>query len=98
MCCVRGGYRRSSGRLKRRSPGRLPEMARFTSRRFWRVFPWDVKAAPGTPFSPQYIPPLQGSGRFDLDGSPSVLYLAESEVHAIGEKLQRYRGQEITEA
>jgi hypothetical protein len=65
---------------------------------FWRTFPWDIDAVPGEPFSPEYIPPKQGSGRFDLGGVPSVLYLAESEVHAIGEKIQRYRGQRIADA
>lgn len=62
----------------------------------WRVFPWNIDAAKGDPFSPQFIPPGQGSGRFDLGGDLSVLYLAESPVHAIAEKIQRYRGQELT--
>ena len=61
----------------------------------WRIFPWDPSAAAGAQFSPQYVPPKQGSGRFDLAGRPPVLYLAESAAHAVGEKLQRYRGQEV---
>jgi hypothetical protein len=59
------------------------------------VFPWDRGAKPGDAYSPQFVPPRQGSGRFDLDGRPPVLYLAESAAHAIAEKLQRYRGQQI---
>lgn len=60
----------------------------------WRVFPWDPQAKPGEPFSPSYVYPNQGSGRFDLRDTP-VLYLAESAVHAVAEKLQRFRGQRI---
>lgn len=61
----------------------------------WRVFPWDPNAPPGAPFSPSYVPPAQGAGRFDVEASP-VVYLAESPEHAAGEKIQRFRGQEIT--
>lgn len=60
----------------------------------WRVFPWDQTAKPGEPFSPSYIHPNQGSGRFDLTGK-LVVYLAETAVHAVAEKLQRFRGQKI---
>lgn len=60
----------------------------------WRVFPWDPAAAPGEPFSPTFVPPAQGSGRFDLAAAP-VLYLAESPEHAVAEKVQRYRGREL---
>jgi hypothetical protein len=60
----------------------------------WRVFPWDPAAKPGEPFSPGYIHPRQGSGRFDIAGK-LVVYLAETAVHAIAEKLQRFRGQKI---
>ncbi|MFN2570096.1 MAG: RES family NAD+ phosphorylase [Gemmatimonadales bacterium] len=60
----------------------------------WRVFPWDPAAKPGEQFSPSYIHPHQGSGRFDVSGK-LVVYLAESAVHAVAEKLQRYRGQQI---
>lgn len=42
--------------------------------------------------------PRQVSGRFDLGGTPPVLYLGESAVHAIGEKIQRYRGQTLEAA
>lgn len=62
----------------------------------WRVFPWNIDAIAGDAFSPQLIPPGQGSGRFDLGGDLTVLYFAESPVHAIAEKIQRYRGQELT--
>lgn len=60
----------------------------------WRVFPWDRAANAGEPFSPSYIHPNQGSGRFDLTGK-LVVYLAETAVHAVAEKLQRFRGQKI---
>lgn len=60
----------------------------------WRVFPWDPAAKAGDPFSPGYIYPNQGSGRFDLSGK-LVVYLAETAVHAVAEKLQRFRGQKI---
>jgi hypothetical protein len=63
------------------------------SQQLWRLFPWDSAAAEGQPFSPSYVPPKQGSGRFDLGGRPLVLYLAESPSHAVAEKIQRYRGQ-----
>jgi len=60
----------------------------------WRVFPWDPAARPGEPFSPSYIHPNQGSGRFDVAGK-LVVYLAETAIHAVAEKLQRFRGQKI---
>jgi len=60
----------------------------------WRVFPWDPAAKPGEPFSPSYIYPHQGSGRFDLAGK-LVVYLGETAVHAVAEKLQRFRGQRV---
>src|SRR5436309_6436689 len=60
----------------------------------WRVFPWDPTAQPGEPFSPSYIHPNQGAGRFDVAGK-LVVYLAETAVHAVAEKLQRFRGQKI---
>jgi RES domain len=60
----------------------------------WRAFPWDPAAKPGEPFSPSYINPHQGSGRFDIPGK-LVVYLAETAVHAVAEKLQRFRGQKI---
>ncbi len=60
----------------------------------WRVFPWDPAAKPGEPFSPSYIHPRQGAGRFDVDGK-LVVYIAETAVHAVAEKLQRFRGQKI---
>lgn len=62
--------------------------------RVWRVCPWDPDAAAGTPFSPQYVPAGQGSGRFDIPGlSSGVLYLAETPEHAVAERIQHYRGQ-----
>src|SRR6266511_953811 len=39
----------------------------------WRVFPWDPGAKLGEPFSPSYIHPNQGSGRFDDLCDPAVL-------------------------
>ena len=65
----------------------------------WRVFPWDARAAEGKPFSPSFVPGATGRGRFDLprDLSP-VLYLAESEEHAVAELLQPWRGGRLTAA
>ena len=60
----------------------------------WRVFPWDPQAPPGAPFSVSFIPPAQGSGRFDLV-QPLVLYLAETPAHAAGEVLQSFRGRHL---
>lgn len=65
----------------------------------WRVFPWDPDAADGEPFSPTYVPPLQGKGRFDLPGVPGgVLYCAETPEHAVAEQIQHLRGQTLDEA
>jgi hypothetical protein len=63
----------------------------------WRVFPWDPEAKPGQQFSPSYVHPTQGAGRFDLPGE-RVLYLAETAVHAVAEKLQRFRGHRLERA
>ncbi|MGH7522321.1 MAG: RES family NAD+ phosphorylase [Gemmatimonadales bacterium] len=60
----------------------------------WRVFPWNPAAKAGEPFSPSYVHPNQGSGRFDVSGK-LVVYLAETAVHAVAEKLQRFRGQKV---
>jgi RES domain len=60
----------------------------------YRVFPWDAAATDGEPFSPEFIPSHQGSGRFDLrDGA--VLYLGESPEHPVAEVLQGFRGREF---
>ena len=56
-----------------------------------RVFPWDQRAPAGAPFAPDYVPPHQGSGRFDLADAP-VLYLGELPEHPVGEMLQGFRG------
>lgn len=65
----------------------------------WRVFPWDPDAAAGERFSPGYVPPGQGKGRFDLPGVPGgVLYLAETPEHAAAELVQQYRGQSLDDA
>ena len=61
------------------------------SRTLYRVFPWDPAATPGTLCAPDYVPPKQGSGRFDLrDGA--VLYLGELPEHPVSEMLQSFRG------
>lgn len=62
----------------------------------WRVFPWDSRAGDGAPFSASFVPHATGRGRFDLprDLSP-VLYLAESEEHAVAELLQPWRGRQL---
>ncbi|HUP19675.1 MAG TPA: RES family NAD+ phosphorylase [Gemmatimonadota bacterium] len=65
----------------------------------WRAFPWDPAARPGARWSPTYVPPVQGQGRFDLPGTPGgVLYLAESPDHAAGERIQAFRGQRLEAA
>jgi hypothetical protein len=65
----------------------------------WRVFPWREGATPGDPFSPSYVPPPTGRGRFDIPRNRSfVLYLAESPDHAVGEALQPWRGRPLSEA
>ncbi|HEU0077266.1 MAG TPA: RES family NAD+ phosphorylase [Longimicrobiaceae bacterium] len=67
--------------------------------RAWRVFPWDPEAAAGERFSPSYVPPGQGKGRFDLPGVPGgVLYLAETPEHAVAELVQHFRGQDLDDA
>ena len=62
----------------------------------WRVFPWDPDARPGERFSAEYVPPVQGKGRFDLPGSAAgVLYLSERPEHAVAEGIQHFRGQTL---
>ncbi len=62
----------------------------------WRAFPWDMEAEEGKPLSASFIPAAQGWGRFVRPGEPaSVLYLAESPAHAVGEKIQDLRGQTL---
>ena len=44
---------------------------------------------------------ITGSGRFDLARSgrgPLVLYLAESQAHAVGEAMQSFRGRTVGDA
>jgi hypothetical protein len=68
----------------------------LTPRPGWRVFPWDPAAADGEPFSPSYVPPYQGHGRFDLPPDRTALmYLAEDPVHAVAEKIQDLRNQDL---
>ena len=63
---------------------------------FWRVFPWNHDAVDGSPFSPSYIPPTTGRGRFDLPVACSpVLYLAESPEHAVAEAIQPWRNRPL---
>lgn len=64
----------------------------------WRIFPWDPSAPLSESFSATHVQPGQASGRFDLGDRPLVLYLAESPEHAVGEKLQRFRGRRLTPA
>ncbi len=67
--------------------------------RAWRVFPWDPDAAAGERFSPGYVPPGQGKGRFDLPGvAGGVLYAAETAEHAVAELVQHLRGQTLDDA
>ena len=58
----------------------------------WRVFPWDPSAAEGERFSATFVPGGQGRSRFDLPGNAlGVIYLAESEEHAVAEMIQGFR-------
>jgi hypothetical protein len=61
---------------------------------FWRVFPWDATAAPGDPFTPQYVLPagLQTGGRFDLSNIPTLYIALDNPAHALSEVLQSLRG------
>jgi hypothetical protein len=56
----------------------------------WRVFPWDVNARDGESFSVRSVAPAhrQNYGRFDLNGRPLVLYLAETPAHGVAEVLR----------
>ena len=63
---------------------------------FWRVFPWDPDVKEGRLFSPSFVPPTTGRGRFDLPMSCSpVLYVAESPEHAIAEAIQPWRNRPL---
>ena len=58
----------------------------------WRVFPWDPEGVEGKRFSASFVPGGQGGNRFDLVGDPrGVIYLAESEDHAVAEMIQGLR-------
>jgi RES domain len=61
---------------------------------FWRVFPWDVAARPGDPYTPQYVLPagVQTGGRFDLSDTPTLYLALEDPAHALAEVLQSLRG------
>jgi hypothetical protein len=54
---------------------------------FWRVFPWNASAAPGEPFTPQYVLPVgaQTGGRFDLSTVP-ILYIALEDPATLSRK------------
>ena len=62
----------------------------FAHGTLWRVFPWDQAAPEGAPHSPRSVAParFQNYGRFDLQGNPLVLYLAETPAHAVAEVLR----------
>jgi hypothetical protein len=64
-------------------------------RTLWRVFPWEPDAEASEPFSPSYINPCQEDGRYDLDGEPLILNLAESPAHAIAEQIQGRHGRNL---
>jgi hypothetical protein len=77
----------------------MPGAAGPAGATLWRVFPWDPTAAPGEPFSPQYVVPAerQVHGRFDLGTSP-VTYLAETPEHAVAELLRPFTGRPLRAA
>jgi hypothetical protein len=64
---------------------------------FWRVFPWDAAAAPGEPYTPQYVLPagVQTGGRFDLSDVPTLYVALENPAHALAEVLQSLRGKRL---
>jgi hypothetical protein len=64
-------------------------------RTLWRVFPWDPDAEAGEPFSASYINPCQEDGRYDLDGKPLILNLADSPAHAMAEQIQGRHGRRL---
>ena len=61
---------------------------------FWRVFPWNRTAAPGEPFTPEYVLPagVQTGGRFDLGDAPTLYLALDDPAHAVAEVLQDLRG------
>jgi hypothetical protein len=59
------------------------------------VFPWEPDAGEGEPFTPGYVNPEQTDGRYDLQGKPVVLNLAESPAHAIAEQIQTRHGRRL---
>lgn len=63
---------------------------KFAHGTLWRVFPWDRAAPDGAPHFPRSVAParFQNYGRFDLQGNPLVLYLAETPAHAVAEVLR----------
>lgn len=67
--------------------------------RLWRVFPWNPAARAGAPYSPGFLPPQSGQGRFDLplQSNASSWYFAETPEHAVGEKIQDLRGQVLVD-
>lgn len=87
---------KSSPRYTRRRRAPTPE---DRPRQLWRVFPWDESAKPGDRFSPSYLPPQSGQGRFDLpaDGGASAWYLAGTPEHAVGEKIQDLRNRVLSD-
>lgn len=64
----------------------------------WRVLPYDPRASPAAPFTAEFLPPNQGSGRFDIPDLTPVWYFAESPVHAVAEVLQGLRNQRLDDA
>lgn len=61
----------------------------------WRVFPFDVDAPAGKPFSASCVPAGQGAGRFDVPHLTPVWYLGESPAHAVAEVIQGLRNQTL---
>jgi hypothetical protein len=63
------------------------------------VFPWDSRARAGAPFSPSWLPPQSGHGRFDLPRrvGASSWYFAENPEHAVAERIQDLRNRQLFE-
>lgn len=65
----------------------------------YRVFPWDRTAGETALGGSRHVNrAMQGAGRHDSPADYGVYYCSASEESAIGESLQMFRGQKITNA
>lgn len=65
----------------------------------YRVFPLLEGAVPGEPGGPLYVPrERQGAGRHDRPDLYGALYASRTDVAAVAERIQAFRGQTLTDA